>query len=829
MESIMSDESTNAFDRLWPQIRENMVACRAVSSEAIAENYKAGVKSTLSVWARQYALLMVPSCKLVPKNRFFFKDTPLSSPDFLIGVPCASLAKNVERVMQGHQLLRHPETRESTMDRRARLGRFSYLNVCGERCGDMFIKIVDAGQAKFEKVHEQISDGDGGAGEVTHVWLSIPGFEWIAENVTLASAQDEFMMGVRNATDPVPTSIYPEWRPLTKLLQTIHDWEQEWEQERSDLERAASRTFSDPEGALKAKNRIAFLDERLLIAKTKERERRLNTGVWMVQKRLEAMQEVGYEYIGERPDKDGKHWFRRTIGEMETLANALMDSADWNEFGDVPEASRDVLKYESFRARGLSAEFSERAKKFLHSSEQPGLIERETADYYHLEEAIGCKVGVDRTLAEDAVRSPQHAPSLPKMEVDTLEKLKACAQRTASLLTPRALTIDRGILRANDMMTENYILGHVGPTLPDLPQGGYPELTLDVVQKAMGRVLKIIEWTAHAPQQAAAFRRVATALCNLLALQNEMHMNYAKATTFIARSAAFWKEMRSEDTESALVAVAGVGDVMTVILSHIDDARWNAALSCTCKDFAREEVLQNSLPRLLSKVRVGRGFPGTMPRQDEPPLVSQDMTILFHTTFGFYQPFFMLDVPDQWITLDVQEYMGIQRGAGQARVQLVYDEPDHTVVFRSSEPVLRMAGRSADIVSGFYTMRRMETPVRVLVTSYSVRANFKDKYERNVKYWTEKAQSQSTQFNEAKLKEAIAMRNRNAKQQCLRLRTTLEYDGKRLTVVSDPFVVVANLTKAQQRIDAKKRKQEVEERRDVRGRAEEERTAANAS
>jgi hypothetical protein len=73
------------------------------------------------------------------------------------------------------------------------------------------------------------------------------------------------------------------------------------------------------------------------------------------------------------------------------------------------------------------------------------------------------------------------------------------------------------------------------------------------------------------------------------------------------------------------------------------------------------------------------------------------------------------------------------------------------------------------------------------------------------------------------------MRDRNAKQQCLRIRTTLEYDSKTLSVISDPFVVVANLTKAQQRMDAKKRKQEEEERRDVRARAAEGQAAESGS
>jgi hypothetical protein len=37
---------------------------------------------------------------------------------------------------------------------------------------------------------------------------------------------------------------------------------------------------------------------------------------------------------------------------------------------------------------------------------------------------------------------------------------------------------------------------------------------------------------------------------------------------------------------------------------------------------------------------------------------------------------------------------------------------------------------------------------------------------------------------------------RNKNQQCMRVRVTIEYKGQTMQAVSDPFVVVANLTKA---------------------------------
>ena len=72
--------------------------------------------------------------------------------------------------------------------------------------------------------------------------------------------------------------------------------------------------------------------------------------------------------------------------------------------------------------------------------------------------------------------------------------------------------------------------------------------------------------------------------------------------------------------------------------------------------------------------------------------------------------------------------------------------------------------------------------------------------------WEGIVSTQRTAYARKRLEEVTVVRDRNKTQQCMRVRIVLERNGCTLQAISDPFVVVANLSKARNRTDAKRQK-----------------------
>eukprot|EP00966_Prymnesium_polylepis_P008143 187650-Prymnesium_polylepis.2 len=97
-------------------------------------------------------------------------------------------------------------------------------------------------------------------------------------------------------------------------------------------------------------------------------------------------------------------------------------------------------------------------------------------------------------------------------------------------------------------------------------------------------------------------------------------------------------------------------------------------------------------------------------------------------------------------------------------------------------------------------------PVRILTTSRSVNPVARATYDAIVSRWEGLVAEKNTIYARKRLEEAKVVRDRNRTQQCMRVQIIAERNGHTLRAISEPFVVVANLTKAKKKQTAKRQK-----------------------
>lgn len=809
------------FDNLWPCIGPSLRSDLMTSTPDLINKYKVVTFQALTIWARQYSCMIVQPRPAKKPSDMYYPLVPLGTgrlnvtdPMYSEGIDPLKTVNCVRRVMQLHQeagkdvpdahLSASNNGVEAYSDRRERLARYSYLQKCAERVGD-FESLVNVpgtyGSATFDVVHERLSDGDGGAGEQTTIWMRVSGCTLVEGQVTIDTSKDEFMAGVACPTDEVPVSIHPEWRPVSNLLRTIH----QLEQDKREREQEAARTFSDPRGAEQAKTMLKDIASNMQLYKGRLDEHYVRIGKWVVRQRLQSFAEVGYAYVGER-EGCGDGWFMRTVSEMETLANALMGEADLesNMFGDVPNDPLELKQYEVLRAREMRATLAQRAKKFLkaHELTMGGELHLLTAELYHHEEAVRCKVvnnanNTDVLAHEDDPRVPQHAPSLPTINPLSLETLLGYPEKMKALLTPRESNIPFSIMEKAGVEQDRYNFGYTGVHL----QGSLvskPAFDADVANEAMKRVMNIISYAVT--NHRTSLQPIAAAITRLVQVQNGMQKAMAKANAFIRQSHAFWRQMREGDECSKMLETVAMDDVLVVVLAHLKDPDSYMTLVRTCTALNKSEALRAALPRLKTGIMIGEGHPGTMQSVDGVPKVRKDMLVMFHTTFGFYKP--QIDGSEEWVSLCLRKFAGANMETS-VMVELVYDTTGFPVI-RSREAVLRMGMGSGNKATGRFTIDHMNTPVKILTTSGSVNPVPKTVYSDAVAHWEAVVAQQGTMFARKCLEKARAEYDRNKKQQCMRVRIILEHDGQRMTAISEPFMSVANLTKEKRKESVKR-------------------------
>jgi hypothetical protein len=800
------------FDNLWPCLGPSLRSDMMSSSPDVIHRYKAMTFQALTVWARQYSYMLVKPKTETRANEMYYPvatRNAVTDAMYSEGIDPLKTVNCVRRVMQLHQEAAKnvPDAvangsnggMEAYSDRRERLARYSYLQKCAERV-DEFKELVannrSFGNATFEAVSERLRDGDGGAGEQTVVWMRVTGCKVIEDEVTLDSSKDEFMASVVCPTDEVIVSTRPEWRPVSNLLRTLH----QLEQDKREREPQAARTFTDPTGAEQAKAMLKDIASDMKLYTSKLNEHYLRIGKWMVRDRLRNIAELGYAYVGTR-DGNGDGWFMRTVSEMETLANALMGEADIasDMFGEVPNDPVELKRYEVSRATEMRTTFVQRSKKFLtpHELSTEGELSLATSELYHYEEALRCKVvdnanSTDILSREDEPRVPQHAPSLPKINSLSLEVLLSYPQKMNLLLTPRETHIPFDIMERVGLQQDRYDFGYSGVQLQSALVAK-PEFNSEVAHEAMKRVMGVISYAVT--NHRTSLQPIALGISRLLRLQTSMQKAMATANTFIQESSAFWKRMREDDDCSNMLETVAVDDVLVVVLSHIEDPDTYMTLVRTCTALNKSEALRGALPRLKTSIMTGGGHPGTIQSVDGIPKVRKDMLVSFHTTFGFYKP--QVDACDQWVPMCLRKFAGANKETS-VTVVLVYDAPGVPAI-RSREAVLRMGMSSGNKATGKFTIDNMHTPIKILTTSSSVNPIQKSVYTDAVSHWEAVVSRECTMYARKRLEKARVECARNKKQQCVRVRIVLEHNGQVMTAISEPFMSVANLTKEKQK------------------------------
>jgi hypothetical protein len=532
----------------------------------------------------------------------------------------------------------------------------------------------------------------------------------------------------------------------------------------------------------------------------------------MVKKRLKMVAQLGYAYIGTR-DASGEGWFSRTVSEVETLANALLSTTHNDMFGDVPEDPSELKIYEVARAMEMSSTFQARAKKFVKPHELPmtGELSVTIAELYHYEEALRCKAvpnphSLNALAAEDEPRPAQHAPSLPKIAMETIDTLLAFPKKMSEVLTPRESGIVFSLMEKAGLKQDLYAFGYQGPqqTAPIVVK---LEFTGEVANDAIQRVMRMVTYAAT--HNRTAFRSIVNNMSKLFAVQTATQKAVANANAFIQSSSNFWRMMRDGDESCSILDTLAVDDVFVTMLSHLGEAECYVALALTCTQFNKNEALRGALPVLTTSVMTGKGCAGTLEVADGVPIIRTDMLIGFKTSFGYNKP--KLDGPDEWVNLVMEPFTGgFNKGHCVVRVVLIYDEPGCSLVYKSREPVLRMGTGTGDKLKGEFSFASwshgIQTPVKILTTSRSVNPVPGAVYDGMVAHWEATLAEQHTLYARKRLDEAKAVRDRNKTQQCMRVKIIVERNGRTMEAISEPFSVVANLSKAQKKQAAKRQK-----------------------
>lgn len=821
MSVVWSNEVEQEFNNLWPCIaptlRESLL--KNVVNYDVGE-YKTMFFNALTVWARQYAHMMVeplnPSVKagdvFYPFASAADAKARRTDPMFSEGVNPLETVKRVRCLMQLHQVSARcaiplqqrnmrPDRRreamactecgnESTADRRARLSRVSYLEMCGERA-KRFSEFALLGRwATWNMVQEPTSDGNDSVGGQAVIYMRVSGCVVDEEKVTLDTARTESVED--------PNDIW-EW---SSEIACLNSEQCLMEELKRDYEQRAARVFGVSSGPIRERERVKEITADIARCKKKLEIEYVRIGRWIVKKRLEMFREVGYAYVGDRDGAGDGGWFCRIVPAVELAAIAEMSA-------EVDAENTRLRSYEVSRAKDICSTLQRRAEKFAKPHERcrgeckMHLTAQPYYELYHYEEALRCKVRTGH-VAEDAPRPPQHAPSLPKIDQDTLDTLLEFPYQMNGITTPCESDIDSALVERAGLTHGLYQFNYPGYEAPSVITTK-SEFTNEVANDAITRVMKVMVYMVA--NSRSARKAIVYAMSKLIKLQLTTTRAIAVANSFIQSSDAFWRTVREGQPWCGLLETLAAEDVLVGVLSHLYDAECYIALATTCKQFSKNCVLRWALPRLRTNVMTGPMFPGTIEPVDGVSTIRTNMLVGFNTEFGFYKP--RLDGTDQWISLNMEKFTGgCAPGGGSVRVLLVYDEPQCPAVCKKCEPVLRMGTSIGNKQTGTFEIDndKMHTPVKILTTSRSVNPIPKAVYDDMVALRQQALASSPTSYARKRLAEAVAARDRNKDQQCMRVRIVVERNGHTIQTISDPFVVVGNLTKARKKHNAKRQK-----------------------
>ena len=190
------------FNDLWPRIAPFMRCDLLSLSQEMVEKYKTVAFQALTVWARQYALMLVRGNSVKASDLFYpfatFDDAVAyrTDPLFMNGISTRKVLKSIDMCRQLHQISETSSDvskKQSTVDRRARLSRISYLLRLSEGSGE-FSALASRRGSTFEAVQTQVSDGDGGDGEEILIYMKIADDDTLLENTVSWQAKQRMKM-----------------------------------------------------------------------------------------------------------------------------------------------------------------------------------------------------------------------------------------------------------------------------------------------------------------------------------------------------------------------------------------------------------------------------------------------------------------------------------------------------------------------------------------------------------------------------------------------------------------------------------------------------------
>jgi hypothetical protein len=762
MSVVWSTKVEKEFHEVWPYIasvlEDTVCGCKATK-------YKMVVFQALTVWARQYAYMMVESKNRLLKAKDVFypfanvqdASAGRSNPRFADGLNPMEMANRVRCWMQLHQqkkkrqenteVTKHnhqddDNNNESTTDRRARLSRASYMDVCAERAKE-FSEFALSQCTMFSVEVEECESK-------VVIYMQVLGFVLEERDVTYDTARDEFMKSVMCVTssgdvpcEEVLVSRLSEWKSIENLNVELVKLELEVH----ETEQRADRILSDPTGSDDAKKLLTAIREQISLCKKRLEDEHVRVGRWMVKKRRKMLQELGYVHVGAR-GTFGNGWLMREMSEAECVRDKVV----------VEKKTSEALKhYESKRAWGMYVDFKSRGAALMI----PGEVDLCKDDLYHYEEALRCRrVAVVESTSEASKvgRSEhRHLCSLPMIEERVVDTLTSFNVKMNLVTTPRENCIAWSMRERAGLAKDRY---NFGPYMPPLLSEIVVKsecITDEVANDAMTRVMSIVRYAGET--NADALRSLVFALRRVASLQKSTEAAMRIADEFVKASSEFWLIERSKSDSCRFLDTLEMDDVLISVLFHVNDARSYAAMSRSCVNLHKREALRLALPKLHTTVMTGGGseFRGTAhpPVDCGVPLVRSGTLVGFNTSFGFYRP--NVDGPEEWVSLGMRRFSEERSssGLGTVRVVLVYDDVDFEIIQDKREPVIRMGVSSGDKLTGLFFLDGMNTPVKIFKTSHSLNPVPKKTYDDAVRYWKHVLKSNNSTFARRRLEEAM--------------------------------------------------------------------------
>jgi len=792
MSMSWDDDVYAAFGRLWPAIHETLKPHmqKCLSSEHVEERHRVMLFQAITVWARQYAFLMLETPSSKKPNQLIFPvanrkellHLGVTDPRFLCGIDPLKLAARARSVMQLHQERVHctlapPRPRqgsdcmvnveESAMQLRGRLARVSYYMERVDDCST-FVEYVESHTSAivFDATHEGLPGVDGGLTRAgTTIWINV------VHELTSADA-------VGN-TVPTRLSCTHDVRALTSLQDKLKEL-------RTQACAEEHVPLTTPCGAQRAK-------EELRVDTLREDDLRRRVVRHMVTARRRLFELVGYTFVGRRDGVDGDRWFKRRM---------RLDDSSACDF--MKQVGADLTNYEVRHALRLRLHFMDLAKKYCNTKDQS--IIRNTLEHYphlhHLEEAKRCATGA--RPQRSAVDAPDrrdhqsdvlddHVPTLRQRSIDTLATF---AETTVGFLPPREKMVKREKLFHCGMCETKFPLGHFGPVLDACDDA--KEVTPDVVNAAALRVIAIMDWASNHAKR--CFVCMVITLMKMLQKHKETMDAVHVVNSFVSKSADYWDRARRSRRHTNLVEVFSCyDDALLLVMTHTTDVRSLISMACTCKLFYKTDILRASLPTIKTAIPVGSGWAGTLDVPGDPPRIRTNTLIHVYTSFGYTRP--SLDGKGEWHELDMREYMPKDTSV-TGKVELVYDEPERTSVHRAHQAVMRMGSNTGNKLTGtFLTIAGCQfiTPIKILIPSHSVKNNFRSNYDSSVLYWNKQYEDDASSLSLRQRTLFTDMRRRNKNQQCFRLKVTFSCGGLTRCTETEPFIAVANLNRVRKK------------------------------